>query len=85
MQMVVLWIGYCHSCESFGSMSSKGWISNHVLALCAHAIVFSRRAARAFLKRWRPLHTPGDNKLTKVICDTGVCVIHELFCYYHDI
>ena len=52
-------------------LGTSQWLSNDVIALCAHAIVFNRRAAAVFLRRWKPIHNPGDNKLTQVICETG--------------
>jgi hypothetical protein len=68
----MLTTGYCHSCQSRGSYPPTQWLSDDVVALCAHAIVFNRKAASVFLQRWSPLHSPGDNKLSQVICQTGM-------------
>mmetsp|Transcript_3779 Transcript_3779/g.6425 ORF Transcript_3779/g.6425 Transcript_3779/m.6425 type:complete len:355 (+) Transcript_3779:249-1313(+) len=77
-QWDVQYLGYCHSCQSRGSLHASGWLSDDVIALCAHAIVFNRKAAATFLRRWSPIHVPGDNKLTHVICQTGLKVLRPV-------
>lgn len=42
-----------------------------LMPLCNHAVLFQKKAAKAFVKYSRPFRKPGDVALTHVMCKTG--------------
>lgn len=75
-------LGFCFECyrrapemqlgHNLGNMTNKTFSATQVLMpLCNHAVLFKRKAVKAFMQLSKPFKTPGDIALTYAICKTG--------------
>lgn len=80
------YLGFCFECKHVGGggkhnfleipgfQSSKEdfYYQTAFMPLCNHAVIFSKKAAKAFIELSRPFHFLGDLILTHIICLTGM-------------